>query len=104
MSKACNADKVMDEEESECELQFVKVQHSRSSQNSAYLRIDPAYEATHGFPSLRRSCTVGIDRNPPACSRDVTAEWQPFVVGEVLKSCGRGRGHHGERCVHSVNC
>ena len=56
---------------------------------------------------LRHWCTVGIDRDPPACNRtqgDVTAERQPFVVGVVLKSCGLGRGHHGERCVHSVNC
>ena len=50
---------------------------------------------------------AGIDRDPPACSHiqgDVTAERQPFVVGVVLKSCGLGRGHHGERCAHSVNC
>ena len=51
--------------------------------------------ATHGLPSLRRQCTVGIDWDPPACSHiqgDVTAERQPFVVGVVLKSCGLGRG------------
>ena len=63
--------------------------------------------ATHGLPSLRRWCTVGVDRDPPACSHvqgDVTAERQPFVVCVVLKSCGLGRGHHGERCVQKVNC
>ena len=43
----------------------------------------------------------GHDRDPPACSHiqgDVTAERQPFVV-----MCSLGRGHHSERCVHSVN-
>ena len=35
---------------------------------------------------------------------DVTAERQTFVVGVVVKSCGLGRGHHGEMCccAHSV--
>ena len=50
---------------------------------------------------------LGVDWDPPACSHiqgDVTAERQPFVVGVVLKSCGLGRGHHGERCIHAVNC
>ena len=49
---------------------------------------------------------MGIDRDPPACSHiqgDVTAERQPFVVGAVLKSCGLGRGHHGERDVYILS-
>ena len=62
--------------------------------------------ATQGLSSLRRWCTVGVDRHPPSRSHiqgDVTAERQPFVVGVVLKSYGLGRGHHGERCVHTAN-
>ena len=48
--------------------------------------------ATHGLPSLRRWCTVGIDWDPPAGNHiksDGTAERHPFVVGAILKSCGR---------------
>ena len=50
---------------------------------------------THDLPSLRRRCTVDIDRDPPKCldaQGGIKAERQPFVAGVGLKSCGLGRG------------
>ena len=42
-----------------------------------------AFRATHGLPSLRHRCTVGIDRDPPMCldaQGGIKAKRQPFVV------------------------
>ena len=83
------------------ELYLATEKRSPSSKNGSVCVLFAAcrrlwcFWATHLLPSLRRWCTVGIDRDPPACSHiqgDVTTERKPFVVGVVLKSRGLGRG------------
>ena len=52
-----------------------------------------AFGLPTAFPCGHR-CTVGIDWDPPMCldaQGGIKAKRQPFVVGVVLKSRGRGR-------------